>query len=73
MRVSTWHKILAIKMALLPRALYASALTSLGDVWFTRLRSQIMKALRVNRSGANPVVRIGLITSVDVDPHFFDS
>lgn len=45
MRVSPWHKISAIKMALLPRALYASALTSLGEVWFTRLCGSTVLAL----------------------------
>ena len=73
LRVSVWHKLLLIRMALLPRALHASHLTFLGAQWFTGLRTQIMRALRVDRAGASPLIRIPLTFGLDVDPEFFDA
>ena len=72
LRVSVWHKLLLVRMALLPRALHASNLTFLGDHWFVSLRTQIMRALRVDRAGASPLVRVALIFGLDVDPEFYD-
>ena len=71
--LSPWHKLLVIKTALLPRALHASSNTCLGESWFTKLRSLTMKALRTNRAGANPVLRIAFVCGLDVDPGFFDA
>eukprot|EP00435_Cladocopium_sp_Y103_P055110 s1486_g18.t1 len=73
LRVSPWHKLLLIKMALLPRALHMSHLTFLGKQWFVTLRTHIMRALRVNRAGANLLVRISLVYGLDFDPSFFDA
>jgi len=73
LRVSVWHKLLLIRMALLPRALHASHLTFLGAQWFTGLRTQIMRALRVDLAGASPLIRIPLTFGLDVDPEFFDA
>ena len=73
LNVSVWHKLSLIRMSLLPRALHASHLTFLGNQWFTGLRTQIMRALRVDRAGANPLIRISLVFGLDVDPGFFDA
>eukprot|EP00435_Cladocopium_sp_Y103_P049402 s344_g14.t2 len=52
LNVSPWFKLLAIKMALLPRALHAASSVCLGDSWFVKLRTQVMRALKVSRGGA---------------------
>ena len=57
-------------MALLPRALHAASLTFLGDHWFVTLRTQIMRALRFDRAGASPLIRIALVCGLDVDPAY---
>ena len=61
LRVSVWHKLLLIKMALLPRVLHAS---------FVGSRTQIMRAMKVDRAGASPLVRVSLIFGLDVDHEF---
>ena len=58
LRASQWHKILAVKVALLPRALRSS---------------QIMKGLRYDRAGAKPILRIGFVCSLDSEPGFYDA
>lgn len=73
LKVSVWHKLLLIRMALLPRALHASNLTFLGSQWFTGLRTQIMRAMRADRAGANPLIRVSFIFGLDVDPGFYDA
>jgi len=59
-------------MALLPRSLHASNAVCLGDSWFVKLRTQVMRAMKVSRAGANPVIRVAFICGVDVDPGFYD-
>ena len=71
--LSPWHKLQAIRVALLPRALHASSNTCLGETWFTKLRTLAMKALRVNRAGASPILRLSFVCGLDVDPGFFDA
>ena len=72
-RLSTWHKLLVIRQALLPRALYGSELTFLGFHWFTKLRSQIMRALKFDRAGANPIVRLAFSCGLSTDPFYVDA
>ena len=72
-RLSAWHKLLVIRQALLPRALYGSELVFLGFHWFTKLRSQIMKALKFDRAGANPVVRLAFACGLVTDPLYVDA
>eukprot|EP00435_Cladocopium_sp_Y103_P067936 s1011_g30.t1 len=72
LKVSAWHKLLLITMALLPRALHLSNLTFLGGHWFTGLRTEIMRALKADRAGANPLVRVSLIYGLETDPEFYD-
>ena len=69
---STWHKQLAVKMALLPKALHASSHTVIGKHWIRKLRSGVMRGLRFNNAGANPVARLVLLGPVDIDPGFYD-
>ena len=73
LRLSLWHKLLVVRQALLPRALYASELTFLGDHWFVKLRSQIMKALKFDRAGANPIIRLGFVCGLTLDPAYHDA
>ena len=73
LRASQWHKILAVKVALLPRALHSSSLIFIGECWFGKLRTQIMKGLRYDRAGANPILRIGFVCSLDIEPGFYDA
>ena len=73
MTVAPWYKLQAIRVALLPRALHASSNTCLGDTWFTKLRTLTMRALRTNRAGASPILRIAFVCGIDVDPGFFDA
>ena len=72
LNVSPWHKLQAIRMALLPRSLHASNAVCLGDSWFVKLRTQVMRAMKVSRAGANPVIRVAFICGVDMDPGFYD-
>ena len=72
MRCSDWHKRWAVRSALLPRALHNSSHVVLGLHWFNKLRSGIMKGLKFNRAGANPMIRLSLLCEIDTDPGFFD-
>ena len=49
LRVSLWHKLLAVRMALLPRALHDTALIVIGKHWLDKLRSGVMRALSFAR------------------------
>lgn len=71
--LSPWFKLLAIKVALLPRALHASCSVFLGDSWFVKLRTQVMRATRVSRAGANPILRAAFMFGADADPGFHDA
>ena len=71
-RLSTWHKLLVIRQALLPRALFGSELTFLGLHWYVKIRSQIMRALKFDRAGANPLVRIAFACGLKTDPQYVD-
>ena len=72
MHVSTWHKQLAIKQALLPRALHNVSHVVLGQHWHTKLRTRIMRALRFDRAGANPMLRLSVLADIDIDPGFYE-
>ena len=71
--LAPWHKLQAIRVALLPRALHACSNTCLGDTWFSKLRTLTMRALRFNRAGASPILRIAFVCGLDVDPGFYDA
>ena len=72
MHVSNWHKQLAIKQALLPRALHNISHVVLGQHWHTKLRTKVMRALRCDRAGANPMLRLSIFCDIEVDPGFFE-
>ena len=71
MHVSGWHKQLAIKQALLPRALHNISHLVVGQQWFKKLRTRIMRALRFDRAGANPMLRLSYFCDIEVDPGFY--
>ena len=73
LRVSFWHKLLVVRMALLPRALHDTALIVVGKHWLDKLRSGVMKALGCNRSGASPALRLSVLCPSNVDPWYFDA
>ena len=72
MKVADWYKILAIRMALLPRALYGVSHTRMGHCWIARLRTKAMRALKWDRPGASPLIRLACIAPVTTDPGFFE-
>ena len=73
MSVSLWHKGLAIRMALLPRALYGAAHVLLGRTWIRKLRTGAMRALRADRPGANPALRLACLMPIQTDPGYFEA
>ena len=72
MHVSSWHKQLAIKQALLPRALHNISHVLVGQHWLKKLRTKAMRALRLDRAGANPMIRLSYFCDMEVDPGFYD-
>ena len=72
LRCSGWHKQWAVKSALLPRALHNSSHVVLGDHWFSKLRAGIMRGLKCNRAGANAMIRLSWLCSIEVDPGYYD-
>ena len=62
------QKIRAIKAAAWPRCLHGVAAATLSFATFKALRSGAMKGIRADSAGANPMVHLGLIEAVDVDP-----
>ena len=73
LKASTWHKLLAIRQALLPRALHGCSHIYIGQQWFKKLRTQIMRSMRCGRAGASPILRLNFIFPIDVDPGFYDA
>eukprot|EP00438_Fugacium_kawagutii_P029374 Skav202092 [mRNA] locus=scaffold513:196764:199222:- [translate_table: standard] len=71
LRVSSWHKRLAVQLALLPRALHGCSHVTLGHHWISKLRTAIMRALGTDRAGASPVIRLGFINDLDTEPSYF--
>lgn len=71
LHVSTYHKTMAIRVAILPRALHGCMNVVLGFHWMLKIRTQIMKALGFDRPGANPVLRIAFCCSLDIEPSFY--
>ena len=69
--ISPWHKILAVRVALLPRALHGVAQVEIGAHWIQKLRSGVMSGLGYNRAGASPVIRLAMICPIETDPGYF--
>lgn len=58
-------------MALLPRALYGCSHVVIGDHWYPKLRTSIVRALAIDRAGASPVLRSAFVTSLSsLDPSY---
>lgn len=53
-----------VLQVLLPRALHGCEAVLLGDNHITKLRSQVSKALRWDRAGSSPIVRISLLNTL---------
>lgn len=68
LQASTYHKIVAIRVAILPRALHGCVDVILDNHWMIKLRTRIMKALGFHRPGVNPVMRIAFGCSLDIEP-----
>ena len=62
------QKLRALRCSAWPRALHGVAATSLSAAAFASLRSGAMKGLRSDAAGANPMVHLGLLEAVDIDP-----
>lgn len=60
-------KILNIKQVLWPRAMHGIEAASLGKGHLQKLRSGVMRALKWDRAGASPLIRLGLL-QLDLDP-----
>ena len=71
MKVSIWHKLQAIHIALLPRSLHGIEHTVLGWHWIRKLRTKALRALRMDRAGAAPSVRLALLLPMHTDPGYF--
>ena len=72
MKASPWHKNLAVRMALLPKALYGCSHTMLGRCWIVHLRTKVMRALGWDRPGANPALRLSCLAPISSDPGYFE-
>ena len=72
LKASAWHKLLAIRQALLPRALHGCSHIFIGQQWFKKLRTGIMRSMHCSRAGASPLIRLNMIFPIDVDPGFYD-
>ena len=59
------QKCQVIFQAFWPRAFHGVANCTLGWSHIKSLRTSAMRALRYNRAGANPAIRLGLLTSSD--------
>ena len=62
------QKIRALKCSAWPKGLHGVAAASLSFSTFKSLRSGAMKGIRADAAGANPMVHLGLIEAVDVNP-----
>ena len=68
---SSWHKLLAIRVAILPKVLHGCENRPMSSTTLTTLRSRAMYALRWNRAGASPLIRWSWMQNPLVDPEFF--
>ena len=66
-----WHKLLAVKTAVWPRALHGCENRLLCFSTLCGLRSKAMAALKWNRAGASPWVRWSLMQEPTLDPEFW--
>lgn len=66
--ISLEQKVKGIKQAIWPRALFASSGVYVPANALMTLRSGAMRALRVARAGASPIVRLGMLHDPELDP-----
>ena len=66
-----WMKIRAIKQAFWPRAFYGVAVCNIGWDLIKALRTKAMQALRHDRAGASPALRLYFLCHEQADPGFY--
>ena len=71
-RMPTAVKVANIIQVLFPRGLHGCEAVVIGPAHVQRLRAHVMKALRWDRAGASPVVRISLLHS-SLDPEWYQT
>ena len=68
---SLWHKQRLLYQAFWPRAFYGSAICCMSWQHIKQLRTEAMRALRVNRGGANPGMRLAVLSPPVTDPGYY--
>eukprot|EP00435_Cladocopium_sp_Y103_P025615 s3418_g6.t1 len=63
-------KMLNLKQVVWPRALHGIEAVSLGKAHINKLRTGAMRALKWNRAGASPLIRLGLLHH-ELDPAWY--
>ena len=71
MAVSLWMKQKVLIQAFWPRAYYGSAICCMSWTHTKQLRTEAMRALKVNRGGANPGMRLAILCQPQTDPGYF--
>ena len=64
-------KIMALKVAAWPKALYGSSNTQVGRQHFQRLRTGALQGLHCRKPGANPLLHLSMVEFSLADPGFF--
>ena len=71
-RMPTAVKVANITQVLFPRGLHGCEAVVIGSAHVQRLRAHVMKALRWDRAGSSPVIRISLLHS-HLDPEWYQT
>eukprot|EP00435_Cladocopium_sp_Y103_P074716 s200_g50.t1 len=66
-----WMKQRILFQAFWPRAFYGSAICCMSWQHVRHLRTEAMRALKFNRGGANPGVRLAILCPPQTDPGFY--
>lgn len=70
-RQSISAKKVNVLQVLLPRALHGCEAVLLGKDHIIKLRSHVSRALRWDRAGSSPIVRISLLNTIAIDPGWY--
>ena len=66
-----WFKCLAIRTAIWPKVFHAVENRLCSWSFCRTLRTRVMAAMKWNRAGASPWLRVSLMSSYDLDPGFY--
>eukprot|EP00438_Fugacium_kawagutii_P005624 Skav235142 [mRNA] locus=scaffold1072:49794:54677:- [translate_table: standard] len=66
-----WQKLASLPIVFWAAGLHGIAGNCLGQTHFDTLRSQAVKALRLNSAGVNPLLRLSLSSTPTADPGFW--